>query len=176
MNGKLTPAVGQDDHIQGATNAPIILLEYGDYQCSYCGEAYSIIKFVQKKFDNRLQFVFRNFPLNEAHPDAFNAALVAEAAAVQGKFWEMHDILYEHQDRLDLESLAGYAKEIGMDAHQFERDIHGTALSDKVEQDFESGIRSGVNGTPSFYVNGSKFEGDWSEQGLADYLNDADSK
>jgi protein-disulfide isomerase len=175
MNGKLTPAVGKDDHIQGATDAPLVLLEYGDYQCSYCGQAYGIIKSVQKKFGEKLQFVFRNFPLNEAHPDAFNAALVAEAAAVQGKFWEMHDIIYEHQDALDLESLAGYAKEIGMDADQFERDIHGTTLSDKVEQDFEIGIRSGVNGTPSFYVNGEKFEGDWSEQGLTAFLDSIDA-
>jgi protein-disulfide isomerase len=172
MNGKLTPAVGEADHIQGSIDAPLVLVEYGDYQCSYCGQAYGIIKAVQKKFAGRLQFVFRNFPLNESHPDAFNAALVAEAAAVQGKFWEMHDMIYEHQDRLDLESLSGYAREIGMDAEQFEKDIQGKALSDKVEHDFESGIRSGVNGTPSFYVNGTKFEGDWSEQGFTDYLND----
>src|SRR4051812_17034872 len=114
MNGKLTPAVGKDDHIQGAADAPLVLVEYGDFQCSHCGQAYVIIKAIQKKFSGRLKFVFRNFPLNEAHPDAFNAALVAEAAAIQGKFWEMHDIIYENQDRLDLESLASYAQRIGM--------------------------------------------------------------
>jgi protein-disulfide isomerase len=170
MSSHLTPAVNNNDHIQGANNAPLELVEYGDYQCPYCGRAYPIIKAVQQKLGTDLKFVFRNFPLSDAHPDAFGAAIAAEAAALQNKFWEMHDIIYENQGRLDPESLLSYAKMVGVDIHQFKRDTQSDALTAKVENDFESGIRSGVNGTPGFFVNGHKYDGAWDTNSLLQYL------
>ena len=146
------------------------LVEYGDYQCGHCGYAYPIIKAVQREMGNNLQFVFRNFPLNEPHPDAFKAAVAAEAAALQNKFWEMHDIIYENQERLDWESLTIYAEKIGLNADRFQDDIQKDTVTDKVESDFESGIRSGVNGTPSFFINGEKYDGDWEEYAFLKYL------
>src|SRR5580692_6380168 len=141
----LKPDVNRNDHMQGDSNAPIELVEYGDYQCPYCGQAYPIIKVVQQKLKNNLKFVFRNFPLSEIHPDAFNAAVAAEAAGLQGKFWEMHDVIFEHQVRLSPEALLSYAKKVGLDINRFSDDIKKEALSTRVENDFESGILSGVN-------------------------------
>ncbi|MEX8549333.1 MAG: DsbA family protein [Mucilaginibacter sp.] len=171
MSTQLKTAVTNQDHIQGKNNAPIKLVEYGDYQCSYCGEAYSVIKAVQQTLGNDLELVFRNFPLSEVHPDAENAAKAAEAAALQNKFWEMHDMLYENQQQLDEENLISFAKKIGLDVNQFKSDMQSSAVSDKVESDFESGARSGVNGTPSFFVNGEKYDGNWQdEEDFTQYL------
>ena len=167
---QLKPPVSIKDHIQGKATAPLELVEYGDYQCPYCGQAYPIIKNLQRSLGADLKFVFRNFPLTEAHPDAFNAAMAAEAAALQHKFWEMHDIIYENQHSLDFESLFLYAKAIGLDLERFKNDIQKTIVTDKVEQDFESGIRSGVNGTPGFFINGTKYNGNWEEHVFHQYL------
>ncbi len=167
---KLKPAVNSNDHVQGNAHAAIQLVEYGDYECPYCGRAYSIIKHIQKKMGNGLQFVFRNFPLTEIHPHATNAAIATEAAAEQNKFWEMHDIIYEHQSRMEDEDLITYAKQIGLDVKQFEADFEKETIRQKVEADFESGVRSGVNGTPSFFINGEKYEGSWDENSLLEYL------
>lgn len=146
------------------------LVEYGDYQCPHCGRAYPIIKNIQERLGPDLKFVFRNFPLQEIHPDAYNAALATEAASFQDKFWEMHDIIFENQDALTMEDIFDYAKTIGLDLEQFEKDIRKVAIATKVEEDFESGMRSGVNGTPSFFVNGKKYNGDWDEHILIQYL------
>lgn len=170
MSTHLKPAVGPQDHVQGSPQAPLELVEYGDYQCSYCGQAYEILKAVQQTLGNDLKFVFRNFPLSDEHPDALKAALAAEAAALQGKFWAMHDMLYQHQGQLESEHLTAYAKTVGLNAEQFQKDSQSDALAAKVEADFESGVRSGVNGTPSFYINGVKYEGDWQEQALTHEL------
>lgn len=160
----LHPPVNENDHIQGnPEKAKVILTEYGDYQCPSCGEAYPIVKNLQEYFGDSLLFVFRNFPLTEVHPEAFQAALAAEAADLQGKFWEMHDILFENQERLDLEALEYYAEQIGLNLNKFRNDIRSKTLQDKVENDIESGLRSGVNGTPSFYINNEKYNEDWSE-------------
>ena len=118
-----------------------------------------IIKKIQKTFGKQVRFVFRNFPLQESHPDAMAAAIAAEAANLQGKFWEMHDEIYENQDALSEENLTEMAKTIGLDMSQFEKDIQNETLREKVEADFESGMRSGVNGTPAFFINGKKFDG-----------------
>lgn len=158
---QLTPPVSKKDHIQGNSHAPLTLVEYGDYQCPHCGHAYPIIKQVQKKLGDRLRFVFRNFPMSEAHPDAFKAAVAAEAAALQNHFWEMHDAIFENQQALSWDDLFAYAKSIGLDMQRFEQDVQKQSLAKKVESDFESGIRSGVNGTPSFYINGEKYEDSW---------------
>ena len=170
MPGRLKPPVNSKDHIQGNKNAPLELVEYGDYQCPHCGRAYPIIKAVQKAMGDNLKFVFRNFPLSDAHPDAFKAAVAAEAAALQHRFWEMHDIIYENQELLDWENLLLYAKTIGLDLARFELDIQKESVTAKVEEDFESGVRSGVNGTPSFFINGEKYEGSWEAYELTEYL------
>lgn len=149
------------DHHQGNLDAPIQLVEYGDYECPYCAEALPTIQALQENFGENLLVVFRNFPLEEMHPDANNAALAAEAAARQNKFWEMHDLLYENQDRLDAESLFGFAEELGLDMEKFQQDLQDSALQQHIEDDLESGMRSGVNGTPSFFINGTKYNGEW---------------
>ncbi len=170
MKGILKPAVSSVDHIQGNASAGLELVEYGDYQCPFCGAAYPIIKKIQKNLGDDLKFVFRNFPLAEMHPNAFNAALAAEAAALQNKFWKMHDIIYENQDALSWDDLFAYAKSLGLDQERFKKDISKQEVVDKVENDFESGIRSGVNGTPSFYINGKKYNGDYEEKIFTRYL------
>ena len=159
MSSHLKPAVSSQDHVQGTDEAVIELVEYGDYQCPHCGIAYLVIKKIQKKFGTQIRFVFRNFPLTESHAFAMSAAVATEAAALQDKFWEMHDIIFENQKSLSDEGLLKMAGSIGLDTEQFKADIQKEDLQEKVEADFESGIRSGVNGTPSFFVNGTKFDG-----------------
>jgi len=170
MSANLKPAVSKQDHVQGNSNAAIELVEYGDYQCPHCGRAYGMIKYVQQKMGDDLKFIFRNFPLSEMHPDAAAAAIAAEAAGLQNKYWEMHDILFENQVNLEPEALFVYAKKIGLNLPKFKEDIQSDALSAKVEADLESGVRSGVNGTPSFFVNGKKYDGDWEGREFTRYL------
>jgi len=170
MSAHLQPVIGDQDHHQGPAKASLQLVEYGDYQCSYCGQAYPAVQAAQRALGDKLEFVFRNFPLTEVHPHAQQAALAAEAAASQHKFWEMHDALYEHQDQLDAQHLVGFARQLGLDIEQFTQDMQSSATAGKVESDFESGIRSGVNGTPSFFLNGQKFDGAWQGQGLTEFL------
>ncbi|MBB4801644.1 protein-disulfide isomerase [Flavobacterium nitrogenifigens] len=153
----LQPEVSKTDHIQGKKDAKIVIVEYGDYQCPYCGAAYPVLKEMMEKYGKRIEFVFRNFPLSEMHQYARPAAIVAEAAALQGKFWEMHDAIYENQEYLDEAFLLELADKLGLDSRQFNMDIKKSELAAKVDSDFESGVMSGVNGTPSFFVNGRKF-------------------
>jgi protein-disulfide isomerase len=155
---RLTLPVGERDHIQGPASAPVTLVEYGDFQCPYCGQAYPIVKEVQRRIGERLRFVFRNFPLTQAHPHAEHAAEAAEAAAGQGSFWQMHDHLFEHQRALDDGHLIGYAVALGLDTGRFERDMTEHAYAGRVREDFMSGVRSGVNGTPTFYINGVRHD------------------
>lgn len=167
---QLIPAVNSNDHVYGNINAAIELVEYGDYQCPYCGRAYPIIKNIQQKMGADLIFVFRNFPISKLHPQAKMAAIATEAAGLQNKFWEMHDIIFENQKKLDIESMFLYAKAIGLNVERFRFHIQREDLAEKVEQDFESGIRSGVNMTPSFFINGKKYEGSWEEDKFLLYL------
>lgn len=155
----LKPAVSKTDHIQGNPDTDLIIVEYGDYQCPYCGAAYPVLKEMMKEYGNQIQFVFRNFPLSEIHEYANSAAVAAEAANLQSKFWEMHDAIYENQEYLDERFLFELAERIGLDLQKFKTDIQKAELEDKVSSDFESGVISGVNGTPSFFVNGKKFNG-----------------
>jgi protein-disulfide isomerase len=153
----LTIPVDEDrDHIQGRADAAVTLVEYGDYECPYCGAAYPIVKQVQDRMGERLRFVFRNFPISTSHPHAEQAAEAAEAAGAQDRFWEMHDLLYENQDRLEPQDLRGYAERLGLDIEAFDRDLAEHIHATRVHEDFMSGVRSGVNGTPSFYINGAK--------------------
>jgi protein-disulfide isomerase len=168
----LKPPVSGQDHIQGSGDALIELVEYGDYQCPYCRAAYPIIKAIQKKFGKDLKFIYRNFPYENIHHDAFKAAMAAEAAGVQGKYWEMHDIIFENQDNLTTKALVKYARRIGLDVPIFESDMNNNTLEKKIDADFESGVRSGVNRTPSFYINGEKYEGEWDEATLSGYIRE----
>jgi protein-disulfide isomerase len=160
----LTPPVSERDHATGPADAPVTLVEYGDYECPYCGMAYQVVKSAQRELGKQLRFVFRNFPLAEAHPHARNAAQAAEAAAAQGKFWEMHDALFEHQEALEAEDIIGYAKSLGLDMVKFTKDLQDATYAKRVRDDFRSGVKSGVNGTPTFFINGSRYEGSWANE------------
>ena len=156
---KLTPPVNKNDHVQGPPDAVITLVEYGDYQCPHCGAAFPIVKQIQNAFVKNLRLVFRHFPLANVHEYAFPAAIAAEAAGRQGKFWQMHDIIFERQSWLSQNAFLEFAKEIGLKIPTFKTDLQDPTLEQKVEEDFESGVRSGVNGTPSFFINGHKHNG-----------------
>jgi Na+:H+ antiporter, NhaA family len=148
------PVDAARDHLRGAAHAPVTLVEYGDFQCPYCGEAYPVVKQLLERFGDRLRFVFRHMPLADLHPRAPAAALAAEAAGAQGRFWEMHDRLFEHQLELGDDDLRGHAEAIDLDVERFQSDLADAALAARVEVDFQSGARSGVPSTPRFFVNG----------------------
>jgi protein-disulfide isomerase len=155
---RLTVPVSQQDHQQGPATAPVTLVEYGDYECPYCGEAYPIVKEIQRRLGDQLRFVFRNFPLTQSHPHAEHAAEAAEAAAGQEKFWEMHDSLFEHQQALDDAHLVHYAVALQLDKDRFVREMTAHVYANRVREDFLSGVRSGVNGTPTFFINGVRHD------------------
>jgi NhaA family Na+:H+ antiporter len=163
---KLTPPVGERDHTQGPRDAPVTFVEYGDYECPYCRQAHSIIREIQERLGDQFCYVFRYFPINTTHPHAQRAAEAAEAAAAQGKFWEMHDYLFERQDALDDSHLIQYATELGLDTDRFERELTEGVHTERVRQDFLNGVRSGVNGTPTFYINGMRYDGPWDVESL----------
>src|SRR2546422_7492615 len=152
------PVAENRDHIQGSADTPVTLLEYGDYECPYCGAAYPIVKEVPSRMGVRLRFVFRNFPITTSHPHAEQAAEAAEGAAAQGRFWQMHDVLYENQRRLEDPALRSYAESLGVDVEQFDRELTEHVHAARVREDFMSGVRSGVNGTPGFYINGVRHD------------------
>jgi formate-nitrite transporter family protein len=150
----LTPPVGAHDHAVGPTDARVTLVEYGDFECPFCGRAYPELKRVLKQLGSKVRFVFRHFPLTEEHPHAEHAAEVAEAAAAQGKFWEMHDLLYRHQDALEDDDLMNYARELKLDVERVRRELAGHTHRARVQRDVVSGAQSGVSGTPRFFING----------------------
>lgn len=157
---RLILPVGERDHFQGGADAQVVLVEYGDYQCPYCGAAYPIVKRVQKDLGEKMRFVFRNFPITNSHPQAQWAAETAEAAAAQGKFWEMHDYLYENQPSLGDETFfSKYEKQLKLDLTKLNRELAQHVHSSRVQEDYMSGIRSGVNGTPTFFINGVRYDG-----------------
>jgi protein-disulfide isomerase len=158
--------VTERDHVQGRPDAPVTLLEYGDYECPHCGRAYPIVKEVQQRLGRQLRFVFRNFPLSEIHPHAQHAAEAAEAAAAQRRFWEMHDLLFEHQRALADGDLVAYARRLDLEVEQFERELGEHMHRRRVREDFLSGIRSGVNGTPTFFINGVRHDDAWDVETL----------
>ena len=161
------------DHIQGSADAPVTLVEYGDFQCPYCGRAYQIVKRVQARMGDRLRFVFRNFPISTSHPYAEQAAEAAEAGAAQARFWEMHDRLFENQKRLRNEDLHRYAEELGLDVERFGQELAGHIYAERVHEDFLGGVRSGVNGTPTFYINGARYDGSYEADELVAALEQA---
>jgi len=169
----LAVPVDEDDHSQGPADAPVTLVEYGDFECPHCRRAYPIVKAVQRRLGTRLRFVFRNFPLKELHLHAEHAAEAAEAAAAQGKFWVMHDRLFERQFALEDDNLIEYAAELGLDAARVARELAAHTYKPQVRDDFMSGVRSGVNGTPTFFINGVRYDESWDEAPLAAALEAA---
>jgi len=150
--------VGPDDHIQGNPKAPITLVEYGDYECPACGLAYPIVKAVQKHFGRNLRFIFRYFPLAQAHPNAESAAETAEWAASHRRFWEMHDALYENQTMLGLPLYLALANALQLPEVELSVALENRIFHPKVRADFMGGVRSGVNGTPTFFINGRRHD------------------
>jgi protein-disulfide isomerase len=168
--GRLLLTVSDRDHIQGPPTAAATLVEYGDYECPFCRQAHSIVKEVQQRLGRRLRFVYRHFPLAEIHPHAPRAAEAAEAAGSQGRFWEMHDLLFENQPALADADLLRYATFLGLDLPRFVSELAQHVHEPRVREDFMSGVRSGVNGTPTFFVNGIRHDGPWDADTLSDAL------
>jgi len=152
-------AVNDEDHTQGNPAAPCTLVEYGDYECPHCRAAHPLVKRLEHHFGDQLRFVFRNFPLTQIHPYAEPAAETAEFAATQGKFWEMHDLLFKEQDRLNNELFSELATTIELDPAALLQALADGAFTDRVRTDFTGGVRSGVNGTPTFFINGQRHNG-----------------
>jgi protein-disulfide isomerase len=165
--------VGPEDHIQGDPHAAVTLVEYGDYECPHCGRAYPIVKRVQKHFGKRLRFVFRNFPITQSHPHAEAAAETAEFAGSQDKFWEMHDLLYENQDRLGGALFLELAEELELVPADLSESLEKGKFTARVRADFMGGVRSGVNGTPTFFINGHRHDGPFDYQNLVDAIEAA---
>jgi protein-disulfide isomerase len=161
MNDGLTPPVGDGDHIRGAETAAVTVVQYGDFECPFCGEAYRIVRELERRYEGRVRFVFRHFPLPQVHPYAQRAAEVAEAAAAQGKFWQMHDYLFEHQPSLAVPDLLRYASDLGLDVGLIRDELDERVYRDRVLADVASGEQSGVPGTPGFFVNGRFMDQGW---------------
>jgi protein-disulfide isomerase len=147
------------DHISGSADGLIRLLEYGDYECPFCAEVQPIVKEIQRRLGDDLLFGFRNFPLTNIHPHSEHAAEAAEAAGTQKNFWGMHDSLFENQRALDDDDLAEYAAELGLDEVRLIREVAGSVYAPRIREDFKSGVRGGVNGTPTFFINGERYDG-----------------
>lgn len=172
---RLSIPVGADDHSQGDLSAEFSLVEYGDYECPYCGEAYPIVKRIQKNFGDRLCFVFRNFPLAQTHRWAEAAAEVAEFAGADGKFWEMHDLLYENQGSFGEPLFLKLAQKLKLPSAQLQAAIAQEKFRARVRADFTGGVRSGVNGTPTFYINGRRHNGPFEFSSLRAGIESASS-
>jgi protein-disulfide isomerase len=168
--------VSERDHVQGPETAPVTLVEYGDFECPFCGAAHLIIKEIQRELGDQLRFVFRHFPLATIHPHAEHAAEAAEAAGAQGRFWAMHDTLFEHQRALDDQHLMQYARALGLDIERFEREMAAHIYAPRVREDFMSGVRSGVNGTPTFFINGVRHDAGFALETLLAALRDAGAR
>ena len=165
-----------EDHNQGPENAEVTLVEYGDYECPHCGRAYPIVKQVQKHFRKRVRLVFRNFPLAEMHPHAEAAAEVAEFAGAQGKFWEMHDLLFENQTRLGDALFAELARKLKLSTSAMEQALEQNTFEARVRADFSGGVRSGVNGTPTFFINGHRHDDSFDFETLVSAIDGAMNK
>lgn len=158
---RLSVPPSERDRIQGTLDASVVLVKYGDYQSPDCGESYRIIKAIQQQLGNRLGFVFRHFPQTSLHSQALKAAEAAEAAAAQGKFWQMHDTLFEHQEALDNGYLVEYANDLGLDMPQFLQAMWRHVYADRINEDIESGLHSGVTTTPTLFINGIRYNDTW---------------
>ena len=163
---ELTPPISAEDHVEGPERAELELVMYGDFQCPYCTAAYPIVRRIRDQLGGRLLFAFRNFPLREIHPLAERAAEAAEAAAAQGAFWQMHDRMYESGGALSREDLIRYAGELGLDSDRVAAELDSEVHRPRIERDLDSGIASGVTGTPGFFVGGRLYGGSFDAQSL----------
>ncbi|MGH7969741.1 MAG: DsbA family protein [Limisphaerales bacterium] len=170
---RLAVPVSRRDHIQGPFDAPLTLLEYGDFECPVCGMAYPVVKAVQKNLRDRLRLVFRHFPLTNVHPHSEHAAEAAEAAGKRSAFWPMHDLLFENQEALEDEDLLEYAAALGLDSAVIVAEIEAGAYARRVREDFMTGVRSGVNGTPTFFINEMRYDGSFDVDSLLAALGEA---
>ncbi len=155
--------VSDQDHTQGIATAPITLVQYGDYECPYTRQSTTSVRAIQPQLGNRLRLVFRNFPLIQIHPHALHAALAAEAADAQGKFWDMHDYIFHHQHTLEDADLERFAAAVGLDHARYVQDVNDQRVLSRIQTDMEGGERSGVGGTPTFFINGILYEGSWDQ-------------
>lgn len=163
---KLRRGVDSNDWAKGAADAPVTLLEYGDFECPFCARAFWELRRLESAVGDRVRFVFRHFPLTQLHPHALLAAEAAEAAGAQGRFWEMYDTLYQNQEHLEAPALLTDAANLGLDVGRFSRDLQEHRYLQKVQRDFMEGVRSGVNGTPSFFINGERHNGTYTAEAL----------
>lgn len=163
---KLVQPVGANDHVLGPSVAAVTLVEYGDYECPHCGHAYPVVEEVLRHLGHEVRFAFRHFPLSQLHPRALMAAQAAEAAGAQGEFWRMHQMLFENQEALEPDDLLAYAQAVGLETTRFARELRDEVHLPKVQADFRSGVRSGVNGTPTFFINGARFDLPWAPDTL----------
>ena len=154
----LRSPLSTDDHVLGSPTAAVQLVEYGDYQCPYCAEAYPVVAALVQRYGDALAIAFRNFPLTEAHPEAYSAAVVAEFAGQHGQFWAAHDALYENQAWLGPDLYARITQSLGLDVAALQRAIDSGSFDARIRRDMNSGLRSGVNGTPCFFVNGERLD------------------
>lgn len=171
---RLALPVSARDHSRGPAVAPITLVEYGDFECPFCGMAYPTVKELQRRLGDRLRFVYRHFPRTSEHPHAHLAAESAEAAGAQGRFWEMHDRLFEHQQVLEFDDLVGHAAQLGLDTDRVRRELETHAYHARVQEDLLGGVHSGVHGTPTFFINGVRHEGRWELEALLDAIGAAE--
>lgn len=171
---RLTIPVSDSDHAQGPADAPLTLMMYGDFECPYTRRARPVVHRLRRELGDRLRYVFRNFPLTQIHPHAQHASEAAEAAASQGKFWEMYDMLFEHQRHLEDTDLARYAEQVGLDLTRFERELAGHVHAKRINEDVQGGLESGVQGTPTFFINGLRHDGPYDLKTLLAAIEEAE--
>ena len=162
------------DHVRGREDAPYTLVEYGDYECPDCGRLYVILRDLQRDIASRLRIVFRHYPLSGVHRFAQQAAEAAEAAETQGKFWEMHTLLFERQQALRTKDLIRYAEELTLDVERFRDELKHQRYSERVRADFIAGVQNGVYGTPGLFLNGVRYDGGWGKESLRSLLVSGD--
>ena len=167
------PVITAEDHVLGPEDAPVTVLEYGDYECPYCRGAFRDVHRMLDRYPTQVRFIFRNFPITQVHPHAEQAAEAAEAAAAQGKFWDMYQLLLRPSSRLDFDSLLSYARDLGLDVDRFGQEVTGGAYAAKIEHDVREGVRNGVNATPKFYVDGERIDGKFPLEGLENAIRAA---
>jgi len=158
------------DHVHGPDDAPYTLVEYGDYECPDCGRLYVILRDLQSDIASRLRIVYRHYPFSGIHHHAQQAAEAAEAAGAQGKFWEMHTLLFEQQQALRTKDLIRYAENLTLDVERFRRELKNEIHSERVRADFVAGVQNGVYGTPGLFLNGVRYDGQWDKESLRNLL------
>ena len=168
---RLKLPVTQNDHVLGSEDAPVTLLEYGDYECPHCGRAYPIVNAILESFGDQLRYVYRHFPLAQIHPNAEPAAETAEFAGANGQFWEMHNGLFQNQHRLGIPLFVELAEGLGLSSADLLRSLERGQYARVVRAHFMSGVRSGVNGTPTFFINGNRHDAPWDFEFLAAAIN-----